>query len=104
MWAKTSRTALLAAALAIGGCGSTTTTAVTQTVTSAAPTSAKAVAKAPNEIGKRLDVAESDLEESHLPYQVIGGGTFGVVVPSHWTVCETEPKAGAHTSKKIKLI
>jgi hypothetical protein len=54
-------------------------------------------------VGQRLDVAESDAEEAGINVKVLGGGTFGVVVPSHWTVCKQEPSSGA-TANRVKLI
>jgi hypothetical protein len=54
-------------------------------------------------VGQRLDVAESDAEEAGISVKVLGGGTFGVVVPSHWTVCEQEPSSGT-TTNRVKLI
>jgi hypothetical protein len=60
----------------------------------------------PDLVGERLDVAEDDLESRGLAFAEIGGGTFGIVVPSNWTVCETRPGAGASISKhgRVKLI
>jgi bacillopeptidase F len=60
----------------------------------------------PNEIGERLDVAKDDLASAGLGSKEIGGGTFGVVVESNWTVCETKPAPGAQVEKgtRVKLI
>jgi hypothetical protein len=60
----------------------------------------------PNETSVRLDVAEEEMENAHLSYRVVGGGLFGVVVKSDWTVCETKPSPGAHVSSgaTIRLI
>jgi hypothetical protein len=44
--------------------------------------------------GERLDQAEATLKEDHLGYKVFGGGVFGVVVASDWTVCTQTPAAG----------
>jgi hypothetical protein len=60
-------------------------------------------AAVPNLVGQRLDVAESDLDDMGLKYQEIGGGTFGIIAKSNWTVCSTQPAAGSSTSK-VKLI
>jgi hypothetical protein len=49
----------------------------------------------PNVVNVRLDVAEEEVEGAHLQYKVVGGGLFGVVVKSDWTVCETKPDAGS---------
>jgi hypothetical protein len=60
----------------------------------------------PNMIGERLDVAKDELREVGLRSRVIGGGTFGVIVESNWTVCQTEPGAGAGAQKgdRVELI
>lgn len=60
----------------------------------------------PDESNQRLDVAEEELEGQGLHYKVVGGGVFGVVVKSHWTVCETRPSGGAtvHGDTTIRLI
>lgn len=60
----------------------------------------------PDEIGKRLDLVENNLTEAGLTFKVIGGGLFGVVERSNWTVCETEPAAGSplKSDVRIKLI
>lgn len=57
----------------------------------------------PDLVGDRLDVAESDLRELGLRYREVGGGAFGIVDASNWTVCETRPAAGAKT-KRVRLI
>jgi hypothetical protein len=108
------RIAVLISALALGmsGCGSSTTT-VEHAVTEAAPAAASAPAEAPkasqqtpDEIGKRLDLVENNLSEEGLSFKVIGGGLFGVVEKSNWTVCETEPSPGSpiQSGVHIKLI
>jgi hypothetical protein len=60
----------------------------------------------PNETHVRLDVAEEELESSQLAYKVVGGGTFGVVVKSDWTVCEMKPSPGTHVEpgSTVRLI
>ena len=54
-------------------------------------------APAPNLVGQRLDVAEDTLDTAGLRYETIGGGTFGIVVRSHWTVCRQAPKPNTET-------
>jgi hypothetical protein len=49
----------------------------------------------PDESDQRLDVAEEELEAHNWHFKVVGGGLFGVVVKSDWTVCETRPAAAA---------
>jgi hypothetical protein len=60
-------------------------------------------AAVPNLVGQRLDVAESNLDDMGLKYEEIGGGTFGIIAKSNWTVCSTQPEAGSSASK-VKLI
>jgi len=45
----------------------------------------------PDVAGKRLDVAEDTLDALGLHYRTAGGGAFGIVVRSHWFVCEQLP-------------
>jgi hypothetical protein len=44
--------------------------------------------------GERLDVAEARLDARGLGWEEVGGGTFGVVVHSHWYVREQIPAPG----------
>jgi beta-lactam-binding protein with PASTA domain len=57
----------------------------------------------PDVRGERLDVAQGRLDALDLRYETVGGGTFGVVVRSHWTVCRQEPKPGVVASS-VRLI
>ena len=50
--------------------------------------------RVPDVTGDRLDVAEDRLDDRGLHYETIGGGVFGVVVRSHWVVCDQEPAPG----------
>lgn len=59
--------------------------------------------RVPNVTGQRLAVAQQRLEAVGLGYDTIGGGTFGVVVRSHWFVCEQDPNPGA-VAETVKLI
>lgn len=59
--------------------------------------------RAPDVTGLRLDLAQDRLEAVGLGYDTVGGGTFGVVIRSHWFVCEQEPKAGEVT-KTVRLV
>ena len=43
--------------------------------------------------GQPLDVAERRLTELGLHSNEVGGGLFGVLVPSDWVVCQTSPAA-----------
>jgi hypothetical protein len=58
---------------------------------------------APDVVGERLDVAQERLDERGLAYETIGGGTFGIVVTSRWTVCEQRPAPGRLTSR-VELV
>jgi beta-lactam-binding protein with PASTA domain len=52
----------------------------------------------PNVTGQRLDLAVDRLEDEGLEYELLGGGTFGVVVKSNWYVCEQQPAGGSRAS------
>jgi hypothetical protein len=58
---------------------------------------------APNVVGESLDAAEKTLDAEGLRYHTVGGGTFGIVVRSHWTVCRQQP-AGPSTTRSVTLI
>jgi beta-lactam-binding protein with PASTA domain len=57
----------------------------------------------PNVTGKRLDVAVDRLEDLGLEYDLLGGGTFGVVVKANWYVCEQHPSGGSR-STSVELV
>ncbi|HEV8603171.1 MAG TPA: PASTA domain-containing protein [Gaiellaceae bacterium] len=57
----------------------------------------------PDVAGERLDVAQDELDDLGLGYEVIGGGVFGVVVRSHWQVCEQHPGPGGR-AKSVHLV
>jgi beta-lactam-binding protein with PASTA domain len=56
----------------------------------------------PDVSGATLDVAEAELAAADLHFSVVGGGTFGVIVRSHWQVCRQSPKPGA-VAKNVTL-
>jgi hypothetical protein len=60
----------------------------------------------PDVVGKRLDVANSDIERAGIDgeTEILGGGTFGVVDDSNWTVCEQLPAAGSPVNSPPRLI
>ena len=58
----------------------------------------------PDVLGERLDVAKSEMDAAGYDTEEIGGGTFGVLNESNWTVCETRPEAGATDAGTVKLI
>jgi hypothetical protein len=41
-----------------------------------------------------LNAAEDDLDAKGLSYDTVGGGLFGIIARSHWTVCKQVPAAG----------
>lgn len=53
--------------------------------------------------GQRLDLAKAELDDAGLGYEVTGGGAFGVVITSHWRVCEQRPAPGGH-AKSVELV
>lgn len=59
----------------------------------------------PDLVGKRLDVALSDVERAGFDddVEVLGGGMFGVVDESNWTVCSQEPASGNRISSPPRL-
>jgi hypothetical protein len=48
----------------------------------------------PDMIGRPLDQAEEELGWRGIAYVTEGADIFGIVVPSVWEVCETEPGGG----------
>jgi hypothetical protein len=60
------------------------------------PTTPKRV---PDVTGERLDVAENRLDDVGLRYDTIGGGDFGILVRSHWVVCDQEPEPGTRDTR-----
>jgi len=59
--------------------------------------------KVPSVAGERLDVAQKELDDAGVDSEVIGGGAFGVVVRSHWRVCEQHPRPG-RKAKSVELV
>jgi beta-lactam-binding protein with PASTA domain len=56
----------------------------------------------PNVTGERLNVAEDRLDAVGLDYSASGGGTFGIVIRSNWTVCTQRP-APRHVASSVRL-
>jgi cytoskeletal protein RodZ len=89
----------------------TTTTAATAPPTTPPPTTpapapAPAQRTVPGVAGQRLDVARVHLHDAgyvDTDIEVIGGGTFGVIVEANWLVCSTEPSPGA-PADHVRLI
>lgn len=57
----------------------------------------------PNVTGQNLDQAEGTLSAHGIGDNVYGGGTFGIVIKSDWTVCSQSPSAGAKATS-VKLV
>ena len=59
----------------------------------------------PDVLGVQLDVALSDIERAGFTddVEVLGGGIFGIVDKSNWTVCEQEPLGGQAVSSEPRL-
>jgi hypothetical protein len=48
----------------------------------------------PTVVGLPLDEAEEELGRRRIAYVTDGADIFGIVVPSVWEVCETDPGGG----------
>lgn len=59
----------------------------------------------PTVVGKHLDVARSDISRAGINDQVevVGGGTFGILDESNWTVCDQVPAAGQPVSESPRV-
>jgi beta-lactam-binding protein with PASTA domain len=69
----------------------------------AASAAAAAEVKVPRLTNKRLDIAKDILRDKGLRARVRGGGIFGIVVESNWTVCSTRPGAGKSVNRGSKV-
>jgi hypothetical protein len=60
----------------------------------------------PDVTTRRLDIALSDIEKAGFEdeVEVLGGGTFGILDESNWTVCDQEPAAGDDLSTAPRLV
>lgn len=60
----------------------------------------------PDVTGKRLDVAQSDIERAGFSddLDVVGGGLFGIVDESNWEVCEQTPAPGEPLTEAPRLV
>jgi hypothetical protein len=60
----------------------------------------------PDVVGKRLDVAQSDVRHAGFAgdVEVVGGGIFGIVDESNWLVCEQKPAAGQEMVEPPRLM
>ena len=59
----------------------------------------------PPVVGLKLDVALSDIERAGFSkeVEVLGGGIFGVLDKSNWTVCDQQPAAGVEITDQPRL-
>lgn len=59
----------------------------------------------PDLVGKKLDAARTDVEQAGFDddVEVDGGGVFGIVVESNWTVCSQEPLSGEAITEAPRL-
>jgi beta-lactam-binding protein with PASTA domain len=57
----------------------------------------------PDVRGQRLDLAEDRLDARGLDWEEIGGGTLGIVIRSHWWVCDQQPAPGT-LGRTVKLV
>jgi beta-lactam-binding protein with PASTA domain len=78
--------ALASVVLLLAGCGGTTKPK-----------------RVPDLRGQRLDLAEDRLEARGLDWEEIGGGSLGIVIRSHWRVCDQEPMPG-RLGRTVKLV
>ena len=65
------------------------------TATSSGGSTSPSGVTVPSLAGQPLDVAERRLDELGLHPSEEGGGLFGVLIPSDWNVCDTNPPAGS---------
>jgi serine/threonine protein kinase len=66
----------------------------TATTSATGGTSSPSGVTVPSLAGQPLDAAERQLDELGLQSSEVGGGLFGVLIPSDWNVCDTSPGAG----------
>ncbi len=59
----------------------------------------------PDVVGKKLDIALSDVKRAgfNSDVEVLGGGVLGVIDKANWTVCEQEPAAGQAIAGKPRV-
>ena len=59
----------------------------------------------PKVVGEKLDVAKIDIKHAGFKddVEVVGGGSFGVLVESNWVVCEQDPAPGETVAGQPRL-
>ncbi len=65
------------------------------TATSSGGSTSSSGVTVPSLAGQPLDAAEHRLDELGLHASEEGGGLFGVLIPSDWNVCDTNPPGGS---------
>lgn len=67
--------------------------------------SGEGVVTMPDVVGKSLEVALSDVERAGIndEVEVLGGGMFGVLDESNWTVCSQVPETGTELASAPRL-
>lgn len=66
----------------------------TATSSATGGTSSPSGVTVPSLAGQPLDTAEQQLDDLGLHSSEVGGGLFGVLIPTDWNVCDTSPGAG----------
>ena len=66
----------------------------TATASATGGTSSPSGVTVPSLAGQPLDAAEQQLDDLGLHSSEVGGGLFGVLIPTDWNVCDTSPGAG----------
>jgi predicted Ser/Thr protein kinase len=69
----------------------------------AAPPPGAALPPVPSLAGAQLDRAELALDRLGIAHDTSGGGLFGIVDRGNWTVCATNPPAGAPLSAPARV-
>jgi beta-lactam-binding protein with PASTA domain len=69
-----------------------TVTVVSNTLTNGGTVIVKTAV--PDLVGERLDVAKDRIDRAGFDADVEGGGTFGIIVDSHWQVVTQDPGPG----------
>jgi hypothetical protein len=57
----------------------------------------------PTLTGGRLDHVETALDRLGIPYKTSGGGLFGIISSSDWTVCATSPTADGRLPPEAEI-
>jgi len=68
-----------------------------------APPADASTPKVPDLVGAQLNTAEDELDGAGIDHDTVGGGLFGIIDPSAWEVCATDPGAGDDASGGVTL-